>query len=185
MSAPGGQAPAEPRLLRFGPDGAVPNNPALPVVLIPGAVPGGGAEAIHALYRASGWAGGWTWTVYDFTHYHPDAHEALTVAAGWAEIQLGGPGGPVERVEAGDALVLPAGTGHRRIAASDDFAICGAYPPGQADFDTVRAGDSIPAGTAETIAAVPLPETDPLRGADGPLARLWRAAADSKGEAGG
>ena len=34
--------------------------------------------------------GTWTWTVYDFHHYHSTAHEALVVATGEAVLMLGG-----------------------------------------------------------------------------------------------
>ena len=69
--------------------------------------------------------------------------------------------------------LLPAGTGHRQLEASADFAVVGAYPPGQEACETVRAerphGDAVLA----RIAAVVRPRTDPVHGADGPLMRAW------------
>jgi uncharacterized protein YjlB len=165
----------EVRLLRLAARDGVPNNPDLPVVLMPGAVAAPEPERILARYAGSGWVGAWVWTVYDFHHYHPDAHEALTVGAGWAELQLGGASGPVLRLAAGDAVVLPAGTGHRRVAASGDFAMCGAYPPGQSGRTLSRPGDHGEGEARALIAAVPLPRTDPLFGADGPLVQTWGA----------
>lgn len=160
--------------LRFEADGGVPNNPRLPAVLISGAMPAtAGSEAILSQMAGNGWRGGWTYTVFDFHHYHPNAHEALVAARGWADIQLGGPSGPIKRIEAGDALVLPAGVGHRRHAASADFAICGAYPQGQENYETNRAGEGRKDDAAR-IAKTPLPQSDPIAGVDGPLIAAWR-----------
>jgi uncharacterized protein YjlB len=165
-----------PILRRFADDGVIPNNPVLPVVLLPGALdPGLSAEQVAALHRSNGWGGGWTWGVYEHHHWHPNAHEALSVVSGWANLMLGGPSGETFRVSAGDSLVLPAGTGHRRLEASADFLVRGCYPPGQEGRDILG---SDPADRAQVprIARVPLPETDPLFGPQGPLVQAWRSA---------
>ncbi|MEM6663185.1 MAG: cupin domain-containing protein [Pseudomonadota bacterium] len=154
--------------------GVVPNNPNLPVVIMRKAVrPDGGAQDVIDVMRKNGWGGNWTYTVFDYHHYHPNAHEALIIASGDAEIQLGGPSGPIAKVSAGDAIVLPAGTGHCRRSASSDFAICGGYPPGQEDYEITRASGPFPPDTANRIAAVPLPTTDPVHGGHGPLLSAW------------
>ena len=158
----------------FEDDGKIPNNPALPVVILKAALdPTLSPDEIHAIQRGNGWGGNWVWSVFDYHHWHPDAHEALCVASGEAELMLGGAGGEVFRVVAGDTLVLPAGTGHCRLSSSTDFAVCGAYPKGQESYSTCRAGE----GRARVagIATVPLPDTDPVFGADGPLMRAWRS----------
>jgi uncharacterized protein YjlB len=69
-------------------------------------------------------------------------------------------------------LVLPAGTGHRRLGRSPDFAVSGAYPAGQEQYDVCRSRSP---ETDLRIGKVPLPATDPVRGKDGPLLRLWSA----------
>ena len=160
----------ELRELRLAGDGTVPNNPDLPVLLMSGAIaPGASAEAIAVRLEASGWGGTWVWRVFPYHHYHPNAHEALAVAAGRAELMLGGPGGERVEVGAGDVVVLPAGTGHRQIEASADFQVVGAYPPGQEAYETVRAEQPHDPTTLDRIAAVARPRTDPIYGADGPL----------------
>ncbi len=164
------------RHLAFGPDGAVPNHPDLPVLVMAGAVAAPLApRAMEALFRANGWGGTWTGSVFDYHHFHPDAHEALGCVAGWADLILGGPSRGAVRVEAGDVLVLPAGTGHCRAAAGDGFAVCGAYPPGQEAFTTTRGDRAGPADAAARAALrdVPRPGTDPVFGAEGPLLSAW------------
>jgi uncharacterized protein YjlB len=76
--------------------------------------------------------------VFDFHHFHSTSHEALAVVSGHATIELGGPTGEAFEVAAGDVLVLPAGTGHRRATPRDGFSVVGAYPPGQEDYDLLR-----------------------------------------------
>ena len=159
---------------RFADDGRVPNNPTLPVVLMRGAfAAGASANAVRARLEASGWGGTWLWQVFSYHHYHPNAHEALAVVAGEAVLMLGGEEGERVSLTAGDVVVLPAGTGHCQIEASADFEVCGAYPPGQEDFETVRAegphGDEV----LTRIASVARPATDPAYGAGGPLLDLW------------
>lgn len=159
--------------LTLEPGADVPNNPDLPVVILRGAMAGLDAGQIRDRMETNGWGGTWTWTVFDYHHYHPDAHEALCVASGGAELTLGGPEGEAVTVRAGDCLILPAGTGHKLNASSDDFRICGAYPPGQEDFETRRAEDGIGNSRAR-IAKVALPKTDPTSGDASPLLQHWR-----------
>ena len=155
-------------------DGVVPNNPALPVVLMAGAFEcGAGAHALMALFEANGWRRTWHYTVFDYQHYHPNAHEALAVASGWADIQIGGPRGDIHRVTEGDAMVLPAGTGHCRIDGRDDFSVVGGYPPGQEDREIVRGIIQNRKDAPERIAGLARPATDPVFGAEGPLIQAW------------
>lgn len=162
---------------RVFPDhGDIPNNPDLPALCLRGVLTrDAGAEAIRALLGANEWVGMWQWTVFDYHHYHPNAHEVLVVSSGSAELALGGPAGEALRVSAGDVLILPAGTGHCRLAAAPDFQVCGAYPSGQEDYETLRVGDVRPPDVTGRIAGVPRPDRDPVYGAEGPLRELWLA----------
>lgn len=163
--------------VRFDSDGATPNNPALPALILHGALPAdAGPAAVRALMEANGWGGTWTYTVFPYHHYHDDAHEVLAVTGGWADLVLGGANGQTVRVEAGDVLVLPAGTGHCRCADGDGFEVCGAYPPGQEHPNILRPEWADHDRAAAAIAKLPLPETDPIYGPDGPVTRLWRQA---------
>ncbi len=150
----------------------VPNNPALPVVLIRGAFDGADGEAIRDRIEANGWGGTWIWTVFDYHHFHPNAHEALVATAGEADLALGGPEGSTVAIARGDCIILPAGTGHKLLRSSEDFRVCGAYPPGQEDFETLRRG-AAGGNVADRIAAVARPSTDPTTGGAGPLLDAW------------
>ncbi|XQA78463.1 hypothetical protein ACM9W9_01665 [Xanthomonas sacchari] len=95
----------------------------------------------------------------------------LGVARGNARVLLGGPGGIEITLAAGDALLLPAGTGHCRLSASADFMVVGAYPAGQ-DWDICRQAPD--AAMLQRIAQVPVPQSDPLLGTGGPVLEYWR-----------
>lgn len=123
------------------------------------------ARIFRQRFKANGWVGIWTDTIYDYVHFHSNAHEVLGVAEGRATLRLGGAQGSLVRLNAGDMLVLPAGVGHRRASGSDAKVI-GAYPRGQSHYDMKRKGRRIP--------KVALPLTDPFYGVDGPLAAEWR-----------
>ena len=166
---------SEPLALLFADDGSIPNNPKLPVLVYKQAVPLGAdpAAAFERLFAAHGWSDGWRNGIYPFPHYHPRGHEVLGIARGHARVRFGGGTGTEIEVAAGDVAVLPAGTGHQRIAASDDLLVVGAYPP-TSDAAVERGGAAAHERALTAIAATPLPEQDPVYGRDGPLTRLWR-----------
>ena len=164
--------------LRFADDGETPNHPQFELLFYRNATAGTAssgdlAAAIEALFAANGWGRLWRNGIYDFHHYHSTCHEALGVARGWAEVRFGGDSGDTMRLEAGDVAVLPAGTGHKRIDASPDFLVVGAYPPDEA-YDMIRSDDTGAHEAAKArIAATPIPHSDPVFGADGGLRVRW------------
>ena len=99
--------------------GPIPNHPRFPVLVYRGV----DVTDAPGLFAAHGWGGAWRDGVFSFPHFHSTSHEVLAVVAGSATLELGGPQGEAFAVVAGDVLVLPAGTGHRRREASGDFAV--------------------------------------------------------------
>lgn len=153
-------------------NGGIPNHPRWPALLEADACPGGESQ-LRDVFADNGWGGMWTWSVFDYHHYHPASHEVLGVASGHAELHLGGPDGEIVTISKGDVLVLPAGFGHKLLSASEDFRVVGAYPPGQERPDILRAFDCGLDEVLKSIAAVPRPASDPAQGRDGPLAQHW------------
>jgi uncharacterized protein YjlB len=146
------------------PGDRIPNHPRFPVLIYHEVDAAGPAEA-RALFAEHGWGGSWVDGVFDFHHFHSTSHEALAVVAGRATLELGGPQGQVFEVAAGDVLVLPAGTGHRRASAGGGFTVVGAYPAGQESYDILRGEDPAEVEAArERIAALGPPPDDPVGG---------------------
>lgn len=160
----------------FGDDGDVPNNP-LPLIVYHGAVAaaaGDAAAAFEDLFRRNGWGGGWRNGIYPFHHYHSNVHEVLGIAAGHATVRFGGEAGRTLDVAAGDAVLIPAGVGHKRLAASDDLLVVGAYPGGER-ADLMREGAEDRAGIRRRVAAATRPGRDPVAGDGGPMSAHWDA----------
>ena len=150
--------------------GAIPNHPRWPLLVYPGAVKDVGPEAFEALFNRNRWPAAWRDGVFPFPHFHSNSHEALGVYCGEVTVQFGGDAGVTLTAEPGDVIVLPAGTGHKRVAARGSLGIVGAYPEGQHP-DTCRPGKEDLLGA---VLRVPLPAADPVYGAGGPLFQHWR-----------
>jgi len=160
----------------FDDDGQTPNNPAFPLIHYLSAVslpdefdP---AAVIEDLFAANGWGDAWRDGIYDFLHFHTHAHEVLGIARGHGSVQFGGARGRTLHIKAGDVVVLPAGTGHQRLSASEDFLVVGAYPDGS-DYDEPKPWEVVHDDAVAAIAEVGAPDSDPVYGKDGPVCRLW------------
>jgi uncharacterized protein YjlB len=156
-------------------DAEIPNNPVLPVVVMREVLARDTqdrAAAFEDAFHANGWQGIWRNGIFDYHHFHTRGHEALGIAKGHVRILLGGETGRTVKLNAGDLAVLPAGTGHKNVGASSDILVVGGYPPGQG-MDIVRSIKDCP-DAKERIAALKLPETDPVAGKNGSMLGLWR-----------
>ena len=162
--------------LTFADDGDVPNHPRWPMIVYSQAIThetlDTSEHAFDELFERNGWPVSWHNGIYPFTHYHSNAHEVLGIARGEAIVQFGGKSGKTLTARAGDALLLPAGTGHKLISSGPDLLVIGAYPPGS-NRDLMRSGEVDKAGIRARIVGVAKPNTDPISGVAGALIKLW------------
>jgi uncharacterized protein YjlB len=168
----------KPQTFLFEDDGFVPNNPRLPFVLYRGVLDFIGITdpevSIEGMFRANHWGESWRNGIYNYAHYHSSIHEVMGIARGRATVRFGGGKGREIEVTQGDVVVLPAGTGHQSIATSPDLVVIGAYPK-SGRYDLCRASKGDHDRAVEAIPNVPLPDTDPIFGASGPLLSLWQS----------
>jgi uncharacterized protein YjlB len=164
----------EPELNIFRDDGLIPNS-RFAVLLFRGAVDldkQDPASSMEERFAANLWTNSWRNGIYPFHHYHSASHEVLGIYQGSATVRLGGEQGEDFVVQAGDVIVIPAGVGHKNMGADLHFGVVGAYPNGrECDLRRGRPGERPQAD--RNIAAVPMPQKDPLYGSDGPLQRIW------------
>ena len=162
-----------PETQSFEDDGGIPNS-RLPALVYHGVPEARRATDCEQLFAGNDWLGAWRNGIYPFHHFQSTSHEVLGIVSGRAIVMLGGPEGREFEIQRGDVLVLPAGTGHCNLRASDDLLVIGAYPDGMS-WD-LRRGD--PAEHDEAVAnieAVPMPRADPVEGSGGSLIEAWRA----------
>ncbi len=156
-------------------DGTFPNSrhPALVYRQVLSGAAEARARGFERLFSGQRWPAAWRNGIFSHHHYHSTAHEVIGVYSGWVSARLGGEGGAVVELRAGDVVVIPAGVAHKNEGQSGDFRCVGAYPRGtQADMCVGRPGER--PRVDENLAAVPVPELDPVLGGSGPLVELWR-----------
>ena len=169
--------PAEPQAMMFADDGSVPNNPTLPFLIYRGAIDLTGTpdpeQVVERVFRGNGWGNMWRNGIFAYVHYHSMIHEGLGVARGRARVRFGGSNGQDLEIGQGDVAVLPAGTGHQCLWHSPDLVVIGAYPK-TGRYDLCRGSRAEHTKALKSIPGVPLPDTDPVFGKEGPLLRLWQ-----------
>lgn len=165
----------QPEKFYFKDDGKIPNNK-LSLLLYRNAFSERGEEGASWLeekFTSNNWTNSWRNGIYGFHHYHSTSHEVLGVYSGTALVHLGGEQGEKVDLKAGDIIIIPAGVGHKNLG-SDNLGIVGAYPEGRSyDLNKGMAGERPKAD--ENIAALPVPDTDPLLGNNAGLTAIWNS----------
>lgn len=162
-------------LLKMIPEnGSFPNNNTLPLLIYKKAldIPHLNPELFETLFLLHGWTNGWRDGIYTFHHYHSNTHEVLGIYSGSCQVQIGGENGEVVQLEKGDVLIIPVGVSHKNTGSTEDFMCVGAYPF-EIDYDTCYGKPEEKISAAQNIQKTPLPTTDPLYGAKGPLCEAW------------
>jgi uncharacterized protein YjlB len=145
--------PRKAKAFLFKDDGIIPNNPNLPLVLYrsPSGLRANSTRRVcsksFSSATAGAIAGGMAFTI---------TRIIITCAAVRAEtrVRLGGAKGRGLKLNAGDVVILPAGTGHER-PGSADLLVIGAYPPSTRIMSAAHRAK----GTSMTARARPFPRS--------------------------
>lgn len=172
--------PIKPITVMFEDDGAsVPNNPTLPALIYRQGIDLKGQIEPEKKFEQTFAANGWShniWrngSIFPYVHYHSMSHEVMGIAWGRVRLRLGGSKGKEIDFAAGDVIVLPAGTGHQLVSQNSDLKVVGAYPP-EGTYNLCRGSKDEHDKALKAIPNVPLPNSDPVLGKNGPLVELWR-----------
>lgn len=157
-------------------DGIFPNNPRLPLLIYKKALNTEVPDLVthvQAIFADHQWGNSWIDSIYDFHHYHSTSHEVLAICGGQARVLFGGEHGIEQTVSAGDVIIIPAGVAHKNLGSERDLVVVGAYPQGR-EYDLCYGKHEERPNSDRCIVSVPIPESDPLYGSDGPLLEHWR-----------
>ena len=131
-----------------------------------------GASWLEQRFGDNDWSNSWRNGIFSFHHYHSITHEVLGIYSGSALVQMGGEESKRLTIQAGDIIVIPAGVGHKNLE-SGDLGVVGAYPGGMMyDMNYGKEGERPQAD--KNIAAVAIPNTDPLLGKNYGLPGIWK-----------
>lgn len=157
----------------FEDDGVIPNN-ALPVLVYRQiCAVDDKSEWFETTFIANGWTNNWRDTILPYDHFHSTTHEVLGVGKGDVMLHVGGRFGKQLFLNAGDAIILPAGVGHYALPAENEYEIVGGYPEGRA-WDLLTGEEGERERALIGIKNVPVPFTDPIDGEHGTLISSWQ-----------
>ena len=95
----------------FGETNEIPNNPLLPLIIYRAVIKNfeNLATQFEKIFYVNHWKPTWRFGIYDFPHYHSNAHEVIGVYRGRAKVLLGHRRCLSTWLKPGDVVVIPAG----------------------------------------------------------------------------
>jgi len=162
----------------------VPNS-LLPVLIYRSVFPTNSTpDIICKQIEPNNWLRGGVFGHFAHHHFHSITHECYAVFRGYSRLLLGK--GPLDEstegievdLKEGDAIVLPAGVAHCSLESGGEYGYVGLYPKGSPHWDNnmCKADPEETAEKATNARYVPIPDFDPVFGAEGPLVRIWENA---------
>ncbi|KAH7086448.1 hypothetical protein FB567DRAFT_71322 [Paraphoma chrysanthemicola] len=140
-------------------------------------------EKVKQLCERNGWEKRGEWGEINIPHFHPNTHECYAIIRGSSLFAVGrakddnDTDGVEVNVRTGDVMVLPAGVSHRSLSSEDDFRYIGVYPEAAPRWrNNYCGGKENMNALLEEINKVPIPDSDPVLGANGPLCQIWKTA---------
>jgi len=156
----------------FNNDGVIPNN-TLPVLMYKNGLNDTVQADLESTFKKNGWTNNWKDIILPYDHFHSNTHEVLGLIKGKARLMMGGKNGQEVIVERGDVIIIPAGVGHYSLDNSIEYQFVGGYPNG-ANWDIKVSLKENEATIMEEIANIPIPNTDPIFGENGPIVDYWK-----------
>jgi uncharacterized protein YjlB len=157
-------------------NGQFPNNATLPLLTYIKVIKSENnidSKSVMDLLESNGWMNAWENGIYDYHHYHSITHEVLVVISGGVRVQFGGEDGIAVELVAGDVVIIPAGVAHKKLSEHSSFKCVGAYPDGR-DYDVLKGKPGERPKADENIKSLPIPDSDPIYGMNGPLLSNWQ-----------
>ncbi|RII08376.1 hypothetical protein CUC08_Gglean007786 [Alternaria sp. MG1] len=140
-------------------------------------------ELSKRLCERNGWEKRGEWGEITIPHFHPNTHECYAIIRGSSRLALGrskehdAMDGIEVNVRTGDVIVIPAGVSHRSIESEEGFRYIGVYPKAAPRWRNNHCeGDEPMDALCLEVSNVPIPDSDPVFGTNGPLCQIWKSA---------
>lgn len=147
----------------FEDDGITPNS-RFPVIIMPQVFTGDDLENIFPnTFMKNSWSNNWLDIIQSKDHYHSATHEVLGICKGEVNLKIGGQGGKIFHLTAGDAIIIPAGVGHFSTDNCSDYLVAGGYPEGN-NWDMIYNEAEKYEAAKQRISHLPMPTLHPVSG---------------------